>query len=489
MESRINNDQETLRSLCSATRITPGSITPIAAGGSSRRYYRIVGNDGRTVVGTCSGNITENKAFIYLSRHLSAKGLPVPSIISVNDNCTAYLQTDAGEKTLFDVLKPAIASDRWAGLPLELLEKAVRSLPGIQFRCVEGLDQSQCLSPLKMDGRAIMRDLNYFKYCFLKPLDIHIDEELLDNEFDMIVGWSENNESTVPEGFILRDCQSRNIMISSDGEPTWIDYQGGRIGPVTYDLVSLLWQTRARIPDDLKQKLTDTYFAELQKLDANVKREDFDRSVSRMLLIRLLQVLGAYGLRGLSEGKTSFLSSIPESLRRLDLLLGTTEFQSLKEIARAVKEAKRHPWCREPEIREKLIVDICSFSYKQGMPRYRSQHGGGFIFDCRAPHNPGRYDQYKKLTGLDPEVKEFLDGYGEMSRLVDNAEAMVGAAVSRYLERGFDSLSAGFGCTGGRHRSVYGAEMLAKRLNEKYGVEVRVNHTNLGISYKLPSRE
>lgn len=489
MESRINNDQETLRSLCRAAGFTPVNITPIAAGGSSRRYYRIVDNDGMSIVGTCSGNIVENKAFIYLSRHLSDKGLPVPSIISVNDAFSAYLQTDAGEKTLFDVLKPAIESNLWHGFPLQFLEKAVRSLLSVQFRGLEGLDQSQCLSPQRMDGRAILRDLNYFKYCFLKPLDIQADEEQLDSEFDMIVEWLEDIESTVPQGFIIRDCQSRNIMINPEDELTWIDYQGGRIGPVTYDLVSLLWQTRARIPDDLKQQLTDIYLTELQNFDANVKREDFDRSVRQMLLIRLLQVLGAYGLRGITEGKTSFLSSIPESLRRLDMLLGTAEFQSLKEISKAVKISQQHPWCRQPETREKLIVDVCSFSYKQGMPRYRSQHGGGFIFDCRAPHNPGRYDQYKKLTGLDPEVKEFLEGYGEMRSLVDHAEAMVGGAVQRYIERGFDSLSVGFGCTGGRHRSVYGAEMLAKRLNEKYGVEVRVNHTNLGISYKLPSRE
>lgn len=486
MQTNSSNDQTALRDLCLSLQYTPVRIESISEGGSGRRYYRITLNTDATIIGTCGDNICENKAFIYLSRHIREKGLPVPDILGISSDFKTYLQTDVGCVNLYELIKAGRENGDWNGQIMSLLHKTVSELPSIQFLTAQGLDVSRCLPPISMDARTLMRDLNYFKYCFLKPLDISLDEDRLDNCFETLIGMTSIGDSSVPRAFILRDCQSRNVMFDEEMNPHWIDYQHGRLGPVTYDLASLLWQTRAAIPASVRDELIAEYFREMLRFAPGTSEAAFRRSLRFMVICRLLQVLGAYGLRGIIEGKVQFLKPIPLTLQRLEEMLRAEETPSLEYLLHVIGKAMNHPWCGTHELGNSgLFLDVCSFSYKRGMPRYRSEHGGGFVFDCRAPHNPGRYAEYRHLTGRDPEVITFLMNDGEMPALVDSAYDLVSKAVKRYLERGFDSLSVAFGCTGGRHRSVFGAEQLAKRINREFNIPVSVNHTNLGISYIL----
>ncbi|MGN1242343.1 MAG: phosphotransferase, partial [Alloprevotella sp.] len=209
--------------------------------------------------------------------------------------------------------------------------------------------------------------------------------------------------------------------------------------------------------------------------------------------------LGAYGLRGYFERKKYFLDSIPsaiQSLRRqlLDGVCAPYPYlqQTLQELVDLPQfntpgQAGEQPCGKGLEEHKSLVVRVFSFSYKKGIPQDESGNGGGYVFDCRSTHNPGRYEPYKKLTGRDEAVIKFLEDDGEIIVFLDSVYRLADAHVSRYLQRGFTDLMFSFGCTGGQHRSVYSAEHLAEHLNKKFGIEVRLCHREQGISRVLPA--
>jgi hypothetical protein len=262
-----------------------------------------------------------------------------------------------------------------------------------------------------------------------------------------------------------------------DGEPCFIDFQGGRKGPIYYDLVSFVYQAKAGIPAQIREDLIRTYLENL-KAYTTVDEKDFREKLMLFALFRNLQVLGAYGYRGLIEGKAHFISSIPFAIKNLKSLLEECKFTGIDYLISLLNELIEYHTDKTAEEIDssKLCVDIYSFSYKKGIPTDYSGNGGGFVFDCRAVHNPGRYKEYKQLTGLDKGVIDFLEEDGEMLTFMDSVYALADASVARYLERGFTHLQFSFGCTGGQHRSVYGAEHLAQHLSEKFGVQIRLTH-------------
>ena len=463
----------------------------IAQQGSNRTYQRVE-QDGRTVIRVEGTNRDENRAFIYMARHFHAMGLPVPEVYWVSEDEMSYTQEDLGDTLLFDAIRHGRETGCFLPEERDLLERTLRALAHIQVEGARDFDWSVCFPVPAMDKRAIRWDLNYFKYCFLKGTKIEFSEPKLEDDFDKLVEKilsPLNSQLSTLNSFLYRDCQSRNVMIR-DGQPYFIDFQGGRRGPTQYDVASFLWQAKANIPAALRGQLIDAYLDELVKVSGDrLSVSEWRAALPHFVLLRTLQVLGAYGYRGYFERKQHFLESIPRALKNLqEVLAELPEYAYLRELAESLTgienaglTAKRSNSVNGPTAKGGLTVTIYSFSFKRGIPEDTSGNGGGYVFDCRSTHNPGKYDEYKQLTGLDQPVIDFLEKDGEILTFLQSVDALVDHHVARFLERGFDHLQVSFGCTGGQHRSVYCAEHLAKRLHEKYGVQIHLIHRERGI--------
>lgn len=459
----------------------PESITPLSGAGSNRRYFRLTGNP--TVIATIGESRNENDAFIYFSGLFSSQQLPVPKVLAVSDDRLCYLQEDLGDVSLYSIISTFGVLSTDVDL---FMRQLMEILPKFQYGYSERLDSSKCFPRKAMDKRAVMWDLNYFKYSFLKATGIEFDEDRLEDEFDLLATKVvENPDSTL----LLRDFQSRNIMIS-DFKITLIDFQGARFGDGLYDVASLLWQVRAGFSAEQRSEYVELYRKSAEAI-AGRSIENFSERLDLMVFFRLLQVLGAYGFRGLFEHKAMFLEVIPtavSSIRSAVMQLQISIPEFLPYLCSLLMQISELPRFSVVEKSEGLTVTVTSFSYKKGIPDDLTGNGGGFVFDCRAMHNPGRYAEYKQLTGRDVPVIEFLEKCGEITIFLDNCYSLVDASVERYIQRGFTNLSVSFGCTGGQHRSVYGAEHMAHHLNEKYKIAVKLIHREQSIIEYLPAK-
>ena len=450
----------------------------LSPSGSRRRYFRLTGGD-IALIGVYGTDLDENRAFIALSGHFRSKGLRVPEVLTVSDDGMCYLQQDLGDVLLYDALAEARRTGVYGPEERALLLRAVSELPAIQVEGARGLDFSVCYPSDAFNARMVDFDLNYFKYCFLKPTSVEFNEEMLQDDFERL---KSDLLQDVPEVFMYRDFQARNIMLH-DGELWYIDFQGGRRGPLEYDLASFAWQARARYPEDLRRALVDTYMDALGK-HMPVDRDVFLERLRIFVLFRTLQVLGAYGFRGRIEKRSHFLESIPYALENLRELVSTPfeRYPYLSGVlARLVQTGPGLP--QQPD--GLLHVHIYSFSYKKGIPEDLSGNGGGYVFDCRSVHNPGKYERFRSMTGLDKEVQDFLEEDGEIYTFLGHVFPLVDAHVDRFVSRGFTHLQVSFDCTGGQHRSAYSAQKLAEHLAGRPGVRVHLHHRELGIERTL----
>jgi len=444
----------------------------LPASGSYREYCRIK-STGNQAIGAYNADTKENKAFIAFTKHFFEQHLPVPEIYAVNTDSTCYLQEDLGQLTLFDYLSKVREQEGFSEKIVLVYKRVLRELPKIQITAGQNIDYSYCYPRAAFDKQSMLWDLNYFKYYFLKLAKIPFDEQALEDDFETFTQYLLEAKN---EYFLYRDFQSRNIMLR-DNKVAFIDYQGGRKGPLQYDLASLLYDAKADIPPAVRKDLLEFYLDELEKLQP-VDRNSFKAYFEGYVLIRIMQAMGAYGFRGFYEKKEHFLKSIPFALDNLrDLLQNHTIPVKLEELFQVLKAVSESEYLKSIGSKnEELTVRISSFSYKKGLPEDPSGNGGGYIFDCRAIHNPGRYEEYKQLTGKDKEVIEFLEGRSEMEEFLKHVFALVDQSVGIYLKRRFTNLSVSFGCTGGQHRSVYAAENLAKHLKNKFGLKVVLSH-------------
>ena len=454
-------------------------------GGSSRKYYVITDEDGSTMYGVTSKSAGENLAFYKLSMLFAEKGLPVPDVYGISDDHLYYLQEDLGTLTLQDYLKAnRDENGEYNSAAKSMLHKVMAQLPDFQFKGASGYIFQQCYPVASMDETSIMFDLNYFKYCFLKLTGIEFNEVKLQDDFQK---FTVDIMSDCFNNFLYRDFQSRNVMIK-DGNPRYIDYQGGRRGPIYYDVASFLWQSSANYSDALRNELIDTYLTSLLQYKS-ISREEFVRHLRKFVLFRTMQVLGAYGYRGLWEKKQYFIKSIPQAIKNLDWLVRkgvVNEYPYLKEVAEMlVKDQQSRMFNPEVNPKPSLVVKVFSFSFKNGVPQDDSGHGGGYVFDCRGTNNPGRYVEYQHLTGLDQPVIDFLEKDGEILSFLEHIYPIVDFHAKRFIEREFTSLMISFGCTGGQHRSVYCAQCMAQHLHDKFGVKVILCHREQNITQVL----
>lgn len=447
----------------------PSKIDELPSSGSNRRYFRLYGESDSLigVYGTC---VEENEAFIYLDEHFLSRGIPVPKVLAISEDRMAYLQEDLGDTLLFNAIEKGRLTRSFGPEEKALLVKTIRKLPEIQFQGAVGLNFSKCYPPAEFDNRSIMWDLNYFKYCFLKATGIDFLEDKLEDDFNALADVLMRSKSST---FMYRDFQSRNVMVK-DGEPWFIDFQGGRKGPYFYDVASFLWQAKANFPDSLRQELIGEYIDALKKFKP-VDADYFHEQLRNFVLFRTMQVLGAYGFRGYFEKKPHFLQSVPYAIANLRQLLQKpfVEFPYLDALLRRLVDMVQFSDALQ---KRTLTVRVMSFAYKKGIPNDATGNGGGYVFDCRAVNNPGKYERYKPFNGLDPQVIKFLEDDGEVIKFLDHCYALVDDSVKRYVERGFSNLMVCFGCTGGQHRSVYCAQHMAEHIAKNFNVKVELMH-------------
>lgn len=450
----------------------PLEIISLPPSGSDRKYYRLHYSKG-SVIGAYNPIAEENQAFISFSRHFQGLGLPVPGILAEDPENRVYLQIDLGDTTLFSLLPHHQNQVNFNTEVISLYHKVLDKLPLFQVMGAQQLDFSVCFPRHAFDRNSMMWDLNYFKYYFLKLAGICFDEQKLEDEFTRFCDYLLEAETGY---FLYRDFQSRNIMIK-EGEPWFIDYQGGRKGALQYDIASLLYDAKANIPPMQREELLEYY---LDSLAAHIAfdKQQFREHYYGYVLIRIMQAMGAYGFRGFYEKKTLFLQSIPYAKRNLRWLLENNKIPAglpyLKHIMERIVEAPALQKYDHPSTAMK--VTIRSFSYRKGYPADDSGNGGGFVFDCRCLPNPGRQEAYKNLSGKDRPVIEYLEKEPMVKQFVDDTFTLIDKSVQAYLDRGFTNLMVSFGCTGGQHRSVYCSEKLAQHLSEKFNITLDLQH-------------
>ncbi len=451
-------------------------IFELNSSGSNRRYFRMRNSAKMTLVGVIGTNKDENHAFIEISRHFVEKGIRVPKVLAVSEDGMTYLQEDLGDGQLYLKLTDGRESGEYSDYERSLLCRTIEKLPQIQFKGGEDLDFNVCFPEPEFNERMVMFDLNYFKYCFLKATGLDFNEVKLQIDFEKL---RDDLMKNVGKTFMYRDFQARNVMIK-DGEPYFIDFQGGRRGPIYYDVASFIWQARARYPEDLKKEMLECYLRALRSYQPDLDEAEFYSHLRIFVLFRTLQVLGAYGFRGYFEKKPHFLQSVPYAIDNLRRLLKTPfeEYPYLNEVLQTLTTMHQF---YEIAMDKRLEVKIYSFAYKKGIPADTSGNGGGYVFDCRSINNPGKYEFYRQFNGMDQEVIKFLEDDGEVNVFLDSVYALVDAHVKRFMERKFTHLQVCFGCTGGQHRSVYCAEHLAEHLLKKFDIKLSVIHRELDI--------
>ena len=444
-------------------------------GGSGRKIIRLA-NDEVSAIGILYNVREENVAFLSFSKHFRKHGLPVPEIYAEDLERGAYLEEDGGDTTLFEFLAKHRQGETIAPTAIEAYRKAIGVLPHFQIEAGRDLDYSVCYPRGSFDRQSIAWDLNYFKYYFLRLAGISFSEQALEDDFDSLTNFLLSADR---DYFMYRDFQSRNILLRN-GQPFFLDYQGGRKGALQYDVASLLYDAKADLPPELRQQLLDLYLEQIADT-IKIDREAFLHYFYAYVYVRILQALGAYGFRGFYERKAHFLQSVPYALKNQRWLLHNVKLPialpSLMEaFNRMLASEKLQGLASEAD---NLRVRIMSFSFHRGMPKDESGNGGGFVFDGRSLPNPGREERFKALTGKDAPVIDYLNQQESVHQFLASVMSLIDASVNNYQRRGFKSLMVSFGCTGGQHRSVFLAEQVARRLRGRSGVEVVVQHREL----------
>jgi len=450
--------------------VPPGRVADLRPDGSNRRLWRLFASDGSTVIGVFGPDREENDAFISYSLSFRSIALPVPEILAVDRENQIYLEEDLGDLTLFDLL----ARDRQQAHTL--YRRVVTILPRFQVEGGGVFDDRAAFPRKEFDRTSMMWDLNYFKYHFLKLAHVPFHEGRLEQDFERLCDALLEHDRG---HFLYRDFQSRNIMVR-EGSPWFIDYQGGRRGALQYDVASLLYDARANLSPAFRSELLRLYCATIGSY-TNFDEGAFLSGFPLFALIRILQAMGAYGYRGFYERKEHFLTSVPYAVENIKGLLDDglpVDLPELVSVLRSIPPGGKKGEAPSPSGDGMILqVAIRSFSYRRGYPQETSEHGGGFVFDCRQVNNPGRIAAYRNLSGRDREVIAYLESDPRVERFFQGVLVLVDGAVENFLERGFTSMVVSFGCTGGQHRSVYFAERLARSLTEtRRRIRVDVEH-------------
>ncbi len=291
------------------------NIILLPESGSYREYYRIE-SDSHSAVGVLNNDKKENTAFIGLTKHFIKAGLSVPKVYKEDLSNNAYLIEDLGDTSLFSYISSIKNTENHLQKTIAIYKLIIDELTKFQILANKNLDYSICYPRPAFDKQSMMWDLNYFKYYFLKLAKVPFDEQNLEDDFNNFSDYLLECDSNF---FLYRDFQSANIMLYNN-KPYFIDYQGGRRGALQYDIASLLFDSKANIPHNIRDILLNYYIDVIRELyPINVDR--FIHFFYGFVLIRIMQAMGAYGFRGLYEKKKHFLYSIPYAIGHLKSVL------------------------------------------------------------------------------------------------------------------------------------------------------------------------
>src|SRR5271165_4928491 len=348
-------------------------------GGSGRKIIRLTGEK-NSAIGILYDVREENAAFLEFSRHFRKHGLPVPEIYAEDLDHGAYLEEDLGNTSLFEFLSKHRAGEQIAAPVVEAYRRVIATLPRFQVEAGRDLNYKVCYPRDSFDRQSIAWDLNYFKYYFLRLAGIAFNEQALEDDFDSLTNFLLSADH---DYFVYRDFQSRNIMLRN-GQPVFLDYQGGRKGALQYDIGSLLYDAKADLPPELRRQLLDLYIERLGDF-ARIGREEFLHYFYAYVYVRILQALGAYGFRGFYERRAHFLQSVPYALKNVRWLLHNVKLPialpTLMEAFNSMLASEKLQGLAPGT--GNVTVRISSFSFHQGPLKDETEHGGGFVFDAR----------------------------------------------------------------------------------------------------------
>ncbi len=292
---------------------------PLAGDGSDRRWFRLQSGAGTLVLadhGLAAGQgPSETDAFIAIGRHLHRRGVPVPVIQAAEPFAGQVIMEDLGDVHLQTVAARTPDPSARRGL----YNRVIAALVHMSRAGTGGFDPGWCHQAPRYDRQTIVeKEGGYFLEAYVRGVvGIAVATEKILPALEHLARCIEPLEA----GFMHRDFQSRNIMIAQDRIGI-IDFQAGRLGPVAYDLASLLIDPYVDLPADLQQALVDDAIRHLG-LSAPVA-EGFKAGYGYCALARNLQILGAFGYLSQVKGKTGFAAYIRPALtglkRRLDAM-------------------------------------------------------------------------------------------------------------------------------------------------------------------------
>lgn len=448
------------------------NIIKLKQSGSYRNYYRIF-FDQSTILGVYNPDKQENIAFVCFANHFKNLGLNVPKILANFEQENIYFIEDLGDTTLYDYLQQCTNENQ----KIEIYKKVIDKLIDFQIKAIDNLDLSKAYPKAEFDKQSILWDLNYFKYMVLKIAKVPFDEQKLEYEFEILSSSLINVDSNY---FLYRDFQSSNIMFFNN-EIYFIDFQGGRKGSFYYDLASLLFDSKAKLCHQTRQLLLEYYFKQFSNIKP-IDYKTYEKNFYNFVLIRILQASAAYCFRGLVEKKLSFIATIPYSIENIKFLLENKHIsEQLPQLRQSLEFYANYSQVAQMfSNQRKVKVRINSFSFiKSGYPADEMNNEGGFVFDCRLLPNPGALEQYKRFCGLDAEIQTYLSGFEEVETFIVKCTEIVLNAIESYENKQYEHLQVNFGCTGGKHRSVYCAQKTYEILKNIFKIDVEIKHIEL----------
>ena len=332
----INKDLEILKALFKenySEKIL--KIDALAETGSYRRYYRIF-TEAFNILGVINSDHRENEAYISFSKTFEDLNIDVPHIIYIAEDRLSYLVEDLGNTSLYQLAsKNKGPKGNLTHTALDMYQKTLIALSKLQKKTLKHLDTSLCYPRDTFDYQSIIWDLYYFKYYTLKLLRVNYDEDQLEKELHHL---AKDLDSIEREAFLYRDFQSRNVMIKNE-KPYFIDFQGGRKGAIYYDIASLLYDANMKLHENDILHLSEYYYE--KTIHNTISMTEYKLNLDKFAIIRLMQALGAFGLRGIIEKKPNFIPCIPYALAALSRLISSPKLKAIyPELNRNIAELK-----------------------------------------------------------------------------------------------------------------------------------------------------